>query len=71
MNYYIDLNTWGADHPYPLIIDEPTLEAAERGENYLNADAFIYHGEFTSPAAALQAYWDEIGDLVYCQQHDC
>ena len=69
MNYYIDFNTWFTDDP--LIIDEPTLEAAERGENYIDPEPFIFHGEFDSPEDALQHYWIEIGDIVFCQQHDC
>lgn len=37
-----------------IIIDEATLEAAEAHENGLNAEDYIYLGEFKSHAEALQ-----------------
>lgn len=37
-----------------IIIDEATLEAAEAHENGLNAEDYIFLGEFESHAEALQ-----------------
>lgn len=37
-----------------IIIDEPTLEAAESHRNGLNAEDYIYLGEFKSKEEALQ-----------------
>ena len=37
-----------------IIIDEPTLEAAEANKNGLNAEDYIYLGEFKNKEEALQ-----------------
>ena len=37
-----------------IIIDEPTLEATEAHQNGLNAEDYIYLGEFKSKEEALQ-----------------
>lgn len=67
--YFVDITN--LNDPDATIIDETTLEVAERGENYLNPDDFIFHGEFASPEEARQAHWNERGDALYCYQHDC
>lgn len=65
--YFVDITRLN-DSQAP-IIDEATLDAAERGENYLNPDDFILHGEFESPEDARQALWNEQGERLYWEQH--
>lgn len=65
--YFIDINQ--LNNPQATIIDEATLDAAERGENYLNPDDFIFHGEYDSPEDAYQALWNEQGERLYWEQH--
>ena len=67
--YFVNLSQ--LDDPQATIIDETTLAAAERGENYLNPDDFIFHGEFNSPEEARQAHWNERGDALLCLKYDC
>lgn len=55
--------------PQATIIDEATLDAAERGENYLNPDSFIYCGEYDEIDDARQALWNEQGEHLYWEQH--
>lgn len=65
-NYYVDLGN--LFDPEALIIDEETLEAAERGENYLNPNHFIFHGEFKSMEDARQQHCNECWDARYAEK---
>lgn len=65
--YFVDVNQ--LNDAQAAIIDEATLDAAERGENYLNPDDFIFHGEYESIDDARQALWDEQGERLYWEQH--
>lgn len=65
--YFIDITQ--LNDPDAPIIDEATLDAAERGENYLNPDDFIFHGEYADIEEARQAHWDERGERLYWEQH--
>jgi hypothetical protein len=65
--YFVDINRlYDPDAP---IIDEATLDAAERGENYLNPDDFILHGKYADIEEARQALWNEQGEALYWKQH--
>lgn len=55
-NYYIRILTYGTSAPH--IIDEETLLQAERGENYLNPDDFMFHCEAHTMEEAIE-YHDE------------
>lgn len=65
--YFVNMNQM--DDPQAVIIDEATLDAAERGENYLNPDDFIFHGEYADIKEARQELWNEQGWKRYFEQH--
>lgn len=58
--YYISISTCYT--PNPNIIDEDTLDQAERGENYLNPDDFMFHCEASSMEDAVKCYWKEFSE---------
>ena len=60
-----------ADEMSAVIIDLETLEAAERGENYLNPNNFSWLGEFDSPEAARYTHTQQVAESWYCREHDC
>ena len=62
-NFYIQISTYETETPN--IIDEATLEQAERGENYLNPDDFTFLCEAESASAANEAYFDEISKAFF------
>ena len=60
------------DNGDAIIIDEKTLEEAERGENYLGGVHTWWDlGEFETPEQARQKYDDLQADHRYCVSHDC
>lgn len=56
--YYYRISEWG--NPTPTIIDESTLEQAEKGLNYLNPDEFNFLCEAESLEKADEIYWDKV-----------
>lgn len=60
--YYIDIRTYCT--PQPHIIDEATLDQAERGGNYLNPDDFMLLCEAASMADAIKCHAQEYGQLL-------
>lgn len=53
------------------IIDLETLEAAERGENYLNPDDYMFLGDFDSMEDARNKHAQDVAWSWYCKKHDC
>lgn len=68
-SFDIEILTYGT--LTPNIIESSIVDAAERGENYLDPNAFMHFGEFENLDAALQAHANMAGDDTYCKQHDC
>lgn len=62
--YYIDMTRSGYDF---LIIDEDVLAEAERGNNYLNPDDFMFHLDAESYEEARDAYLKEVM-LAECER---
>ena len=62
-NFYIQISTYETETPN--IIDEATLEQAERGENYLNPDDFTFLCEAENASAANEFYFDEISRAFF------
>lgn len=56
--YYIRTLTYNT--PNPDIIDEATIEQAERGENYLDPDDFMLLCYADSMEEAVKNYWKEV-----------
>lgn len=54
MSYYIRIDTYGWG--YPCIIDEEAFCQAERGENYLNPEDFMFLCEAGSMKEANEYY---------------
>lgn len=67
-SYFVNFSQ--LDDPQATIIDETALEAAERGENYLNPNDFMFHGEFENADEARQALWNEQGESLLCLKYD-
>ena len=55
--FYYKAGSWGEYDA--LIIDETTLDQAERGENYLDPDDFYFLCEAENIEAARELYWEE------------
>lgn len=60
--YYIRIATYGTNTPH--IIDEETMYQAERGMNYLNPDAFMFHCEADCLNDAKDQYWEEFSKMA-------
>jgi hypothetical protein len=59
------------DNGHAIIIDENTLERAERGETYLPPLCWWDLGECKTPADAHKKYIDLKADSRYCYLNDC
>lgn len=68
-SYDIKIESYGTMNP--VIVESSLVDAAERGENYMNPDEFMHWGEFETLEDALQAHYNEAADLDYCKKHDC
>ena len=60
--YFIRTNTYGTNTPH--IIDEETMEQAEKGRNYLNPEEFMFHCEADSMNEAEEQYWKEFSEMA-------
>ena len=60
------------DNGDAIIIDEKTLEEAERGENYLSGVSSWWDlGEFENAEQARRKYNDLQAEQRYCANNDC
>ena len=62
-NYFIKIATYGTNEP--MIIDETTMEQAERGENHLNPDDFMFHCEANTMEEAAEQYLEEFSQIAF------
>lgn len=60
--FYIRTATYGSSTPH--IVDQDTMDQAERGMNYLNPDEFMYHCEAENMNAAEEQYWKEFSQMA-------
>ena len=67
-SYDIKIQSYGTLGPE--IVESSLVDAAERGENYLNPEEFMHWGEFESLEDALQAYNNEAAELYNCYKYD-
>lgn len=61
--YFIKITTWGTD--MPQIIDEETLQQAERGGNYLNPDDYDFLCEADCIEDAEDYYSEALSDEIF------
>ena len=67
-SYDIKIQSYGTLDPE--IVESSLVDAAERGENYLNPEEFMHYGEFESLEDALQAHYNEAAELYNCYKYD-
>ena len=69
ISFDIRIATYGTKTPD--IVLSSVIDAAERGENYLNPDEYMYFGDFESIEAATQHHSNVAADAAFCEAHDC
>lgn len=69
ISFDIRIETYGTK--MPDIVPSSVIDAAERGENYLNPDEYMYFGDFENIEAAMQQHANFAADEAFCEAHDC
>lgn len=60
--FYIRISTYGTNMPH--IIDEVSMNQAEKGMNYLDPDEFMFHCVAECLYDAEEQYWKEFSKMA-------